>query len=72
MHGTDFHCVEVVFATVTATGSTKWLERLTEEWGWGGGSLAETRTNVDHLMRADGAGGLGKKSNLEECRGPVP
>lgn len=23
MHGTDFHCVEVVIATVTATGSTE-------------------------------------------------
>lgn len=28
MHGTAFHCVEVVFSTVTAT---KWVERLTGE-----------------------------------------
>lgn len=31
MHGTDFHCVEVVFAIATATGLTKWVESLTEE-----------------------------------------
>lgn len=31
MHGTDFLCVEVVLATVTATGSTKGVESLTEE-----------------------------------------
>lgn len=29
-HGTDFHWVEVMFATVMATGSTKFVERLTE------------------------------------------
>lgn len=50
MHGTDFHCVEVVFAIATATGLSKWVESLTEE-----GSLPPpkgTHMNVNHLMRA--------------------
>lgn len=74
MHGTDFHCVEVVFATVTATRLTKWVERLTEEGFFGRSPppREETWINVYRLVRGDGAAGLGKKSNLQECCSTFP
>lgn len=59
MHGTDFLCVEVVFATVTATGSTKGVESLTEE-GSPPPPPKGTQMNVDVLMRAAQNGRFGE------------
>lgn len=57
MHGTDFLCVEVVFATVTAAGSTKGVESLIEE---GSPPPKGTQMNDDHLMRAAQNGRFGE------------
>lgn len=64
MHGTNFHCVEVVFATSTATSLTKWVERLREEGFFSFLFSTLTQINVDHLMRADRAEALGEKVEL--------
>lgn len=63
MHGTDFLCVEVVFATVTAPGSTKGVESLTEE-GFFPPQKGPTWMSII-WWRLPKMGGLGKEESCE-------